>query len=330
MKNLRGILIFSFVLLKNLLLISQNNVNWLTFERTYENFTAKPKPILIFLYNPNDSLSEKMQKITFTNEEVVPYVNILFYPILFDVTTNDTITFFTGQKYWKTGKYHSLVDVLAGKNPTFPSLIIFDKNAQGQIFEGYRNRDSIFPILIYFAEEVNLNTNYQDWEKLYFEAYPPGKSLLITRLNVHWLTMNELNDALKAQKKKVLIDIYNNYSVSQTVMRLTVYNEPRIANYLKEKFHCVLLNYKSDEVFEFKGVTYKNQNPPNSYHDFAIAALQGKMRFPAFLILDEDLNLLDRIQIFTDRKLFWDIINYYGSNSYKTMDFKKFLETQKN
>jgi len=305
-------------------------IKWDTFEAVGEKFAKQQKPILIFCNDPKDKLSQKMLKETFGNSEVAAYLNVLFYNINFDLTSKDTITFFNGQKFVKGSKYHTLSNFLFGSQQIkVPSIIIFDKNAQGRIFDGFRNRDSIFPILIYYSEEVYASTEYEAWEKLYFKAYPPGQQTIITRLNLNWISMAELSTEMAKSPKKVLIDIYNNYSVSQTVMRLQVYNDPDIANYIKQYYYPVLLNYKSTEEFEFRGVKYANSNPPNGYHQFAIAALEGKMRFPAFLILDEQLNLLDRIQFFTDKEFFINICEFYAKEAYKTIDFKTFIEQKK-
>ena len=305
-------------------------IKWDTFEAVGENFNKQQKPILIFCYDPKDKLSQKMLSETFANTEIASYLNVLFYNINFDITTNDSITFFNGQKFGKGNKYHTLSTVLFGNQQVkVPSIVIFDKNAQGRIFEGFKNRDSLFPVLIYYSEEVYTSTEYESWEKIYFKSYPPGLQTIITRLNLNWLTMEELPKAMETSPKKVLIDIYNNYSISQTVMRLQVYNDPEVANYIKQYYYPVLLNYKSEEVFEFKGVKYANSNHPNGYHQFAIAALEGKMRFPAFLILDEKLNLLDRVQFFTDKELFMNISEFFAQDIYKTKDFKTFLEEKK-
>lgn len=321
------ILLFIFQIAK-----SQDTIlKWQSFEEVGEKFNKQQKPIMIFCYDPNDKLSQKMLTETFGNSEIASYLNVLFYNINFDLTDKDSITFFNGQKFGKGAKYHTLSNVLFGSQQIiFPSIVIFDKNAQGRIFEGFKNRDSLFPVLIYYSEEVYTSTEYDSWEKLYFKAYPPGLQTIITRLNLNWLTMSELPNAMASSPKKVLIDIYNNYSVSQTVMRLQIYNDPEIAEYIKKHFYPVLLNYKSDEEFEFRGVKYSNSNPPNGYHQFAIASLEGKMRFPAFLILDEQLNLLDRVQFFTDKEFFMNIAEYFASDIYKNKDFKTFLEEKKN
>jgi thioredoxin-related protein len=319
------------MLLSSISAIAQDTtIQWQSFSQTRTLLKKKIKPILIFAYSKNDTLSKKMYK-TFDIPEVANYINALFYPIRIDVRTKDTITFFNGEKFVhiKGKKYHDLVEKLFVDSVSTPAIIMFGKNAQGRVFYGFKNRDSIFPILIYYAEDVYLTTKYKDWEKIYFKAYPPGVRQVITHLNIHWLQMNEMLEKRQKQKKKIFIDIYNNYNVAQTVMRLRVYNNPRIAHYLNSKFYPVSLLLTSKEEFEIKGVKYKNTGNPLNYNQFAIAVLNGKMRFPAFVILDENLNLLDRIQVFMTDKELEPILHYFGDDKYKTMTYKAFLQEWK-
>ncbi len=315
-----------FIILINIGFSQDSTVNWLTFDQVKDEFTKKQKPILIFAYQQNDSLSEKMFNTTFSNTEVAKYINLLFYPVKFDIHSKDTMTFFNGDKfpYNPITKYNSLTHMLIGDSIVTPTLIMFDEQAKGRVFYGYKNRDSIFPILINYHEKIYVSTSYEDWEKLYFEAYPPGHKQIITHLNIKWMTMEEMLEKQKTAPRKVFIDIYNNYNIAQTVMRLQVYNYAKIANYINSHYYPVTLGYTSDETFEIKGQTYKNSNDTYKFHEFAIAVLNAKMQFPAFVILDEDFNLLDRIQVFTTRESYNKIIHYYGDNAYKEIDFKNY------
>lgn len=325
------VFLISVILISKLSFSQDTTVNWQTFEQVSTLFGEKQKPIVIFCYIPGDSACQRMIDSTFNNSEVANYINVLFYAIKFDITTKDTIIFFNGQKFGSNGQIHSLAQSFFGNsNVTVPSIIVFDKTAQGQLYTGFRNRDSIFPILIYFNENIGQSTTYEKWEPIYFKAYPPGKKIIMTRMNFSWLTMQEMLNEYSKQHKKVFIDIYYNNSIAQNVMRMQVYNKPEIAKYLSENYYCVSLNYNSDEQFDFKGLTYKNSGQPYNLHQFAIAALNGKMQFPAFILLDEDLNLLDRIQVFTDDLLFQNIIEFFGSNSYKTMNFETYIKQKTN
>ncbi|MBN2664217.1 MAG: hypothetical protein JXR68_11255 [Bacteroidales bacterium] len=327
MKKILSITIFIFVTFS---LFSQDSiVNWKSFEQVSLEFAQKQKPIIIYCFDQNDSASMNMFQTTFKNQEVTKYINVLFYPIKLNIRDKDTLTFFNGSKYSfnQTTGYNSLAYQLLGDSISSPALVMFNKQAQGKAFFGFKNRDSIFPILIYYNEEVFTSTEFKAWEEIYFEAYPPGQSQIISRLNIKWMTMEEMIEKQKNEPRKIFIDIYNNYNIGQTIMRLKVYNNPLVAHYINQNFYPVSLGYRSDEVFEIKGVTYQNE-PQTGYHEFAIAVLQANMRFPAFIVLDQEYNLLDRIQTFTNKDVFENIIHFYGDDAYKTTDFQSFIQNR--
>jgi thioredoxin-related protein len=331
MKNkLVCILIFLF----NVTVEAQENqvieqINWLTFEETGEKFLQYQKPIMVFLYSNDCDSCEKMLDETFQNQEVVKYLNILFYNIKLDVETSDSITFFDGKVFGKQTekKYNDIIYSLIGDSIQLPAILMFNAKAEGVVFYGFKDRDHIFPVLIYYNEKIYNSTQYDIFEKKYFEAYPVGQQQIMTRLNIKWMTFNEMLEAQKTEPKKILIDIYYNYSIAATMMRTKTYNDPIIANYLNENYYCTTVEAQGDEEFTIKDVTYKNSGESHEFHQFAIAVLQGKMQFPAFIILDEEFNLLDRIQYYLTSENFEPIMKFYGEDKYKTIIFSEYIKT---
>ena len=307
---------------------SLQTVKWQTFEKVGEYFSKKQAPILIWLYENDIDSCKLMRDSTFGLEEVSNYINSLIYPIKLNAKTNDTITFFNGEKYIheKNKEYHNLVYTLISDSISFPSMVLFDESAQGRAFYGHKSRDDIFPILIYYVEKTYKSITYEEFEKEYFKAYPRGQKQIMTHLNIHWLEFEEMKEKQKTKPKKVLIDIYHNYSITSTMMRTQTYNNPIIANYLNKNYYCTTVNAKETDSLELKGITYKNQAASHGFHDFAIAVLQAKMDFPAFIILDEDYNLLERIQLYFTPKQLEPIIKFYGDNVYKDTKYKDFMK----
>jgi thioredoxin-related protein len=52
--------------------------------------------------------------------------------------------------------------------------------------------------------------------------------------------------------------------------------------------------------------------------------LMGKMQFPAFLIMDENFTLLDRVQLYLPPEKFEAVIKFYGDNAYKTLNWQDY------
>ncbi len=304
-----------------------SKVHWLTFEQVKAKFFQKKKPILVFIYSDDCDSCQMMLNTTFGNAEVAKYIDYYFYPIRFDARSYDSVTFFNGSKFiHQPGQeYHSLVYTFLHDSIRFPALVMFNKYGQGEVFYGFRNRDHIFPLLIYYSEEVYTTTKYPDFEKVYFKAYPPGAKQVITRLFIHWKKPEEADKLMKQHPRKIFIDVYDRYRVTQTIMRLQVYNNPVIAAYLNSHFYPVSVEARWEDTVYFHDTPF----PPSTkypYHTLAIDLLAGKMKFPAFVFLDSTYKLIDREHVFLMPEDFYRLAVYIGDDYYKTMTFKEFLK----
>ncbi len=312
--------------------IDTSKVNWKSFEEVQKLFAEKQKPVYVFLYDKNDS-SQLMLNKTFGLEEVANYLNVLFYPIKLNIYTKDTIRFFDGQYYSNTGNnqgIHNLAFKLAGDTiPYSPTSVVFSREAVGSIYKGFKSRDSIFPILIYYAEDANKALPYQDFEKYYFKTYPPGRKQIMTRVLVKWKPIEEAFEMAKKTHKKIFVNLYNNYNISCTMMRLKTYNDPIIAKYLNEKFYPVNIDVKMKDTVHLFGQTFINENQAHGYHQLAISFLNGQMNFPAFLVFDENGKFLDKKQEYMTPETFEPLIKFVGDNAYKNQKWTDYLKNFK-
>lgn len=309
-----------------------DSVKWMNLEDVGEKFLENQKPVMIYFYK-NDCDSCRIQETTtFSNPEVSNYINILFYPVKINALTTDTLKFFDGSLYGnskQTGSIHDLAYSLGVNSDSLPALVLFSRAAQGSVFKGYKSRDEIFRILVYYNENIDQNMLFDEWLALHRKGYPPGQSQIMTRLLVKWKELDEAMEESKTQKRKLLLNLYNYNRVSSTLMRTVCYNNPTVAEYLNEKYYPVNIDVYTKDTLEFFGQKYINENQSHKYHQLPIAALEGKMIFPVFLILDEDLKVLEKITGFISPKRLELILNFYGSDSYKTMPIQDFEKTFK-
>jgi len=106
---------------------------------------------------------------------------------------------------------------------------------------------------------------------------------------------------------------------------MQVYNNPVIANYMNKHFYPITVEARWQDTLVFNNEKYgPSQKYP--FHNLAIKLLNGRMKFPAFLIFDENYNLLNKEQIFLLPEDFYRLITYFGDEYYKEMDFKTYLQ----
>jgi thioredoxin-related protein len=128
----------------------------------------------------------------------------------------------------------------------------------------------------------------------------------------------------KQNPKKLFINLYDNYSISSTLMQLQTYNQVDNANYLNQNFYCINLNIKSMDSIEFLGQTFINENASHGYHQLPIALLNGKMSSPAFIIFDENSKFLGREQRYFSPEDFEILIRFVGNNAYRNQTIEEY------
>ena len=307
-----------------------SKVEWKSFEEVQQLFAKKQKPVYIFLYDKDNDSSQIMLNQTFGLEEVANYINILFYPIKLEIHSKDTIRFFDNNLYpaLKNG-IHALAFKLAGDTvPVPPTSVLFSREAVGTVYRGFKDRDHIFPILIYYAENANKALPYEDFEKYYFKTYPIGKKQIMTRVLVKWKNVEEAFEMAKKFHKKVFVNICDNYKITCTMMRLKTYNDPVIAKYLNEKFYPVNIDLRMKDTVHLFGNTFVFDEK-SGYHQLAISMLAGKMTMPAFMVFDENGKLLDRKQEYITPENFEPMIKFVGDDAYKTQKWLEYLKNFK-
>lgn len=309
-----------------------DSINWLTTDTVTQRFAKVQKPVMFFIYTKSCDSCALMQKETFSNSEVSNYINVLFYPVKIDANTSKNIKFLDGKEYSKPSKpgaKHGIVELLSGENDSLPALVLFNKRGVGTAFYGFKNRDEIFRILIYYAEDMDLSVNFQQWYKYHTKGYPAGQEQIVTRLKIRWKELEEATELNKTQPRKTLLNFYNYYKISCTLMRTQSFNQIDIANYLNQNYYPVNIDVFSTDTLEIFGQKYINENQPYKYHQLPIAALEGNMIFPSFLILDEDGKVLIKIFKYMTPEMLEPLLKYFGENMYKKISYEEYLKTFK-
>ncbi len=331
MKN-KKLISFGFVFLISFsFLYSQENqglIKWLTFEEVKSSFEKNQKPVFIFVYQQENDSCKMMFETTFSNKEVADYINVLFYPVKIDVYTKETLTFLDGKKYSQLSAtkkaIHPLVTQLLGEKPHFPAIICFNKKTEGTVVAGYKDRDQIFPHLIFQNEEIYNSTTYEEFEKNYFRAFPLGRKQVMTRVLVKWKTLPEALELQKTAPKKIFLDLNVHWKMGCSVMNVATYANPKIAAYLNENFYCVTLYALSTDTINVFDRKFFNEGKTHGFHQLPIALLNGKMNFPALLIFNETGKIINLDQVFFTTKDFEVFIHFFGGNAYKTTTFPEF------
>jgi len=105
--------------------------------------------------------------------------------------------------------------------------------------------------------------------------------------------IEKLQTEQPVKAKKVIVDVYTDWCRWCKVMDQKTFTDPALIAYLNENYHMVKFNAELKEELTFKGkkYTYKG-NGLKGFNTLAAELTQGKLSYPSFVILDEQLNTL--------------------------------------
>ncbi|MCH2199386.1 MAG: thioredoxin family protein [Flavobacteriales bacterium] len=150
----------------------QSEIHWMTIEEALAAQKKEPRKIMIDVYTKWCGPCKMMEKNTFSNTDVVQYVNANYYAVKFDAESPDPVTF-QGQEYTnpdyvpnKAGRngVHQLTRAM--RVSAYPTVVFLDEDQK--MITGVRGMQSPQQIEIYlrfFADDGHKSENTQQaWE----------------------------------------------------------------------------------------------------------------------------------------------------------------------
>ncbi len=146
---------------------------------------------------------------------------------------------------------------------------------------------------------------------------------------VKWHSIEEVQELLKTEKRKVYIDIYTDWCGWCKVMDKKTFTNDDIAELLNTKFYAVKLDGEGKEDINFRNHTFKFvAQGRNGYHELAAALLQGKMSYPTSVFLDENLNVLTPLPGYQTPEKLEPILTFIGDDIYKSKSYEDYIKNQ--
>ena len=142
---------------------------------------------------------------------------------------------------------------------------------------------------------------------------------------IQWMSWSEAYTANKKEPKKIFIDIYTDWCGWCKKMDKTTFKDEDVVKALGDDFYAVKLDAEMKDEIEFNGATFSwTPQGRNGTHQLAFALLDGKMGYPAFVMLDETFNRIMLSPGYKKPEQLMTELSYSSTNAYKEVNFDAF------
>ncbi|MDC8003026.1 thioredoxin fold domain-containing protein [Aureisphaera galaxeae] len=139
---------------------------------------------------------------------------------------------------------------------------------------------------------------------------------------INWMSMDEALAAQAKKPKKIFIDMYTNWCGPCKMLDRDTFSNQDVVNYINQNFYAVKFNAEGNETVSYQSRAYTNPgyNPAkamrrNSQHQFA--RYMGVRAYPTVLFLDEQGNLINRVQSYKKPQQMELYLKLFGTDLWK-------------
>ncbi len=331
-------LFFSFGM-SSQIIVEPSPIKWYSIEQADSLFDKHPKPMLIDVYTDWCGWCKYMMKTTFASKGIAGYINQNFYPVRFNAETFDTIEY-QGKTYTNPGvgtkPKHDFAKFLLNGRFSFPTIVYLDRKRNLYQIPGYMEVKDIEPLLVYFAEDINVNAKYDDWKLLYQTNYSKNYKEELAKIDtanipdtsgiVHNLSVKTASELTLKNKKPLLIYFYTDWCQSCKIEKGTVFKNKEISKLLNEKYNFVIFNAASQKTDTLFGEVFKSTGQGRP-HQLAYALLKQSFKFPAFVFVSSEKQKLNEMHGFLLPYQLEEVLSYFADGTYKTLKFDDYIKT---
>lgn len=151
-------------------------------------------------------------------------------------------------------------------------------------------------------------------------------STAVSDKEIHWISLDELQQRMKAAPRKVYIDVYTPWCGWCKVMDQKTFTNPNVIKYINEHYYAVKFNAEQTDSVHFMGGHYGLEGRTNQ---FAVQLLRGQLSYPTTVIMEENFQNPQLIPGYQDVKNIEPILKYLAENHYKATPFDEYMKSFK-
>ncbi len=121
--------------------------------------------------------------------------------------------------------------------------------------------------------------------------------------NVVWNSIQNIENL--NHEKFTVVDVYTDWCRVCQVMDEKTFSDPDFMSYLTENYNLVKFNAEEKTKLMFKGKSFEyKSNGKRGYNALAAELCKGKLAYPSFVVLDQELQVVDVLRGFKNVEKF--------------------------
>ena len=172
------------ILFSSLNLVSQS-INWVTMDKALALQKNTPKNIMIDIYTTWCGPCKMLDKNTFTNKDLITFVNANYYAVKFNAEGNESVNYknrlfenpnYDPAKAKRRNSAHQFSQYLGVR--AYPTIVFLDDNAELIApIPGYQTVQKIEIYLQLFKDQTYKDINSQEAFNTYYKSFKPTFTL---------------------------------------------------------------------------------------------------------------------------------------------------------
>ncbi|HPK09813.1 MAG TPA: DUF255 domain-containing protein [Saprospiraceae bacterium] len=147
---------------------TEDGIQWMTWEEAVMLNAESPKKIFVDVYTDWCGWCKRMDKNTFSDPEIIKYMNENFYAVKLNAEQKEDIVFNGNTfKFVENGKngFHELAYSLLDGSLGFPTMVILDENFSRILLSpGYKEAHDLMTELQFSAGEYYKKTSFDEFQ----------------------------------------------------------------------------------------------------------------------------------------------------------------------
>ncbi|MFK7783692.1 MAG: thioredoxin family protein [Crocinitomicaceae bacterium] len=148
---------------------------------------------------------------------------------------------------------------------------------------------------------------------------------------INWITFEEAFALHQEEPKKWVIDVWTTWCGWCKRMDATTFSDSLVVEHINQNFYAVSLDGEYKEDIQIGERTYKFvPNGRRGYHELPAELMGGKMSYPTYIFLSEELQNLTAVAGYRVAKDFLQIVEFFEAyDSENPMKWEDFVATYK-